>query len=58
MGTLDYAAPEILTQLPYDNRVDIWSLGCVAYELEVGRPPFFHISQEETKRLAIQVYIY
>jgi serine/threonine protein kinase len=55
VGTLDYAAPEILAQLPYDEKVDVWSLGCIAYELDVGRPPFFHISPDETKRLAASV---
>lgn len=57
MGTLDYASPEILAQLPYDEKIDIWSLGCIAYELDVGRPPFFHINPEETKRLAVSVFM-
>jgi serine/threonine protein kinase len=46
VGTLDYASPEILSQIPYDEKIDIWSLGCIAYELDVGRPPFFHINPE------------
>ena len=31
IGTLDYAAPEILLKLPYNQRIDMWSFGCVAY---------------------------
>jgi serine/threonine protein kinase len=35
IGTLYYTAPEILdpTIRHYDNRVDLWSLGCTLYEL-------------------------
>ena len=41
-GTLWYMAPEMLLEKPdYDERVDIWSLGCVMAELiNNGRPLF------------------
>ena len=38
-GTLDYLAPEMLTE-SYDHRVDIWSLGVLMYECLVGATPF------------------
>ena len=33
IGTLYYSSPEILKGNNYDNKVDIWSLGCIIYEL-------------------------
>ena len=39
-GTPQYLAPEILSDDGYDNSVDWWSLGCVMYEMLVGKAPF------------------
>ena len=33
IGTLTYMAPEIIEGQSYNNKVDIWSLGCIIYEL-------------------------
>jgi dual specificity tyrosine-phosphorylation-regulated kinase 2/3/4 len=35
-----YRAPEVILGLPYDNQVDMWSLGCIIAELYSGRPLF------------------
>ena len=32
-GTYEYMAPEVLTNKKYNNKIDIWSLGCIIYEL-------------------------
>ena len=39
-GTPIYMAPEIWMGLPYDEKVDIWSLGVVMYYLLSGHHPF------------------
>nr|CAH0111353.1 unnamed protein product [Daphnia galeata] len=39
-GTPLYMAPEIIEEKPYDHNADLWSLGCILYELLVGSPPF------------------
>ncbi|RCK56120.1 Serine/threonine-protein kinase psk1 [Candida viswanathii] len=39
-GTAQYMAPEVLKGEPYDYSVDWWSLGCVAFDLLTGSPPF------------------
>jgi serine/threonine protein kinase len=41
-GKQGYRAPELLldSQQSYNKKVDIWSLGCILYELSVGTKPF------------------
>ena len=38
-GTADYKAPEV-DNLSYCNKIDIWSLGVIYYELLTGKYPF------------------
>ncbi|NWR14701.1 NEK3 kinase, partial [Emberiza fucata] len=40
VGTPYYVPPEIWESLPYNNKSDIWSLGCILYELCTLKHPF------------------
>ena len=39
-GTPYYASPEVWNDFPYDYKSDIWSLGCVLYEMITLNLPF------------------
>ena len=40
IGTPYYASPEIWADKPYDYKCDIWSVGCIIYEMCQLKPPF------------------
>ena len=54
VGTMEYAAPDRFCGGPVDRRADIYSLGCVLYELVTGRLPFRGDSASEIAELQIK----
>ncbi|NXU34632.1 NEK2 kinase, partial [Drymodes brunneopygia] len=47
VGTPYYMSPEQMNYLSYNEKSDIWSLGCLMYELCALSPPFTAYNQKE-----------
>nr|CCA17845.1 protein kinase putative [Albugo laibachii Nc14] len=48
VGTPYYMSPEMVNEMTYDDRSDIWALGCLLYEMATLAPPF-----DATNQLAL-----
>lgn len=48
-----FIAPEIISEVKYDSKVDCWSLGVIIYQCLSGDLPFYH-NDEKTKFDAIK----
>ncbi|KAI6224496.1 Aurora kinase [Aphelenchoides fujianensis] len=50
-GTLDYLPPEMITNKPHCRQVDFWTVGVLAFEMLVGKPPFEMENSQKTYKL-------
>eukprot|EP01124_Arcella_intermedia_P028361 TRINITY_DN5746_c0_g2_i1.p1 TRINITY_DN5746_c0_g2~~TRINITY_DN5746_c0_g2_i1.p1 ORF type:complete len:1015 (-),score=249.61 TRINITY_DN5746_c0_g2_i1:64-3108(-) len=52
LGSPLYMAPEILLGRTYTNKSDLWSVGCIFYEMLMGRTPLSPVSMTHLRQLA------
>ncbi|XP_065051894.1 serine/threonine-protein kinase Nek2-like [Rhopilema esculentum] len=52
VGTPYYMSPEQVSKMSYNEKSDIWSLGCLLYELCALHPPFLAMDQ---RSLAVKI---
>lgn len=50
IGISNYMSPEMLSNRSYDEKIDIWALGCTIYEICVGEPLFKGADASEVLR--------
>ena len=52
-GTLYYAAPEIIQNMPYNKEIDVWSLGVILFYMFTGYYPFVGKEEDEIEEKII-----
>jgi NIMA (never in mitosis gene a)-related kinase len=49
VGTLYYCSPEVCIGKPFNQKTDVWALGCILYEICTRRKAFDGVSDENLK---------
>ena len=49
LGSAMYMAPELCQEEEYDSKVDVWSIGVIAFVLLAGMPPFYDRTMKNDK---------
>eukprot|EP00959_Pyramimonas_sp_CCMP1952_P063406 1325055-Pyramimonas_sp.AAC.1 len=52
-GTPYYMSPELIRNVPYNNKSDVWALGCVLYEMLTLEVPFLASSMSELATMVL-----
>lgn len=52
-GTAFWQAPEILNGRSYTKNVDVYSFGCLAYEVATGHPPHANVDHKNVAKLIL-----
>ncbi|KAH9524052.1 Mitogen-activated protein kinase kinase kinase 1 [Bulinus truncatus] len=47
IGTIRFMAPEMIKSEKYNKQVDIWSVGCVAFNMLTGQVPFHELEAQQ-----------
>ena len=47
LGTAPYMAPEILAEEKYDQAIDVWAIGIIAFELLFDKRPFDGVDRKQ-----------
>jgi 3-phosphoinositide dependent protein kinase-1 len=45
VGTAQYVSPEMLLESQCSAPADLWALGCILYQMEVGKFPFVGMNE-------------
>ncbi len=56
-GTPDYLSPEMIRQEGHDQRLDIWNIGVLLFEMLTGKPPFQGSNQRELFESILKIKI-
>lgn len=54
-GTPLYVSPELLKRKYYNNKIDTWSLGILAYEILIGQVPFEIFCEADYIKIVIKL---